>query len=180
MPSTPLQHHLSVSGSGAKSGPPPPIDNAACVALIAGALKGAREKTRELLSRNGAAHGDNGIQKPGVTLDLSHQRIANIPIEVIELIKDEIERSVVDHHRCIPVPPPPKAVLTRSGVCCCLHCATPELPNLSHPMFFPRTMHLTILRASGCSQACPRAQPIVLVPKRICQFAEASLPESAV
>jgi hypothetical protein len=143
MPTTSRQHHLSVSGS--KNGPPP-IDNAACVALIAGALKGAREKTRELLSRNGASPADNGgsngMQKPGVTLDLSHQKIANIPIEVIELIKDEIERSVGDRHRCIPVPSSrSEAVLTRSGACCCLYRATPELP-ISVISCFPREQYI--------------------------------------
>jgi hypothetical protein len=140
MPSTPLQHHLSVSGSGSKNGPPPPIDTAACVALIAGALKGAREKTRELLlsSKNGAAHGGNGIQKPGVTLDLSHQRIANIPIEVIELIKDEIERSVDGHHRCIRVPSSqlklslPAAASAAACIAQHWNCRTSVVPYFSH------------------------------------------------
>ncbi|KAA8900660.1 RAM signaling pathway protein-domain-containing protein [Sphaerosporella brunnea] len=102
MPITPHQHHLSVSAS--KNGPPPPIDNAACVALVTGALKGAREKTRELLSRNGTSPGENGTQKAGITLDLSHQKIASIPIEVIELIKDEIERLALAHNQLSSFP----------------------------------------------------------------------------
>lgn len=70
-----------------------PIDDAACYSLVANALKDAREKTWELLSKNGSSPGEISLQKAGVTLDLSHHKIANIPLEVIELIKDEIERS---------------------------------------------------------------------------------------
>ena len=31
-------------------------------------------------------------QQPGVTVDLCHKRIVNLPEEVIDIIKDEIER----------------------------------------------------------------------------------------
>lgn len=99
MPTTPHQQPqlLSVSGSRNGNGPPPPIDNATCVSIFVGSLKDAREKTRELLSKGGTPTGENAILKPGVTLDLSHKKIANIPFEVLELIKDEIERSVQVH-----------------------------------------------------------------------------------
>jgi hypothetical protein len=70
------------------------VDDTTCTALVTNALKEAREKTRELLSKNGASPGETSLLKAGVTLDLSHHKIANIPVEVIELIKDEIERLV--------------------------------------------------------------------------------------
>jgi hypothetical protein len=32
------------------------------------------------------------VQRPGVTVDFGHKRIVNLPDEVIDIIKDEIER----------------------------------------------------------------------------------------
>lgn len=66
------QHTLSASSLSA----------AACLALVQHALEQARRDSRNA----------NSDQHPGVTIDLSHQRIANIPSEVIALLKDEIER----------------------------------------------------------------------------------------
>lgn len=81
-----------------QNGPPVPIDNATCVSLVVNALNQARDKARDIenRSRNGASLGEipGSSLRPGVTIDLSHAKIANIPLEVIELIKDEIERSV--------------------------------------------------------------------------------------
>jgi len=88
------QTHLSVSGARTNERPIP-LDHSACVSLFVSSLKSAREKTRELLAKNGSSTTEQSVQKAGVTLDLSHHRIANIPVEVIELIKDEIERSVM-------------------------------------------------------------------------------------
>ncbi|KAL7275971.1 RAM signaling network component [Rhizina undulata] len=83
---------LNVPPPGYRHGPPVPIDKAACISLVTNALKEAREKVNSNIIRNGSASSVES-QRPGVTIDLSHQKIANIPLEVIELIKDEIERS---------------------------------------------------------------------------------------
>lgn len=75
-----------------------PIDKSVCISLVTNALKVAREHIAA--ERKAQGHGHNspdlgGIQypRPGVTINLSHSRIASIPLEVLELIKDEIERS---------------------------------------------------------------------------------------
>jgi len=84
---------------GYHQSPPVPIDKTTCIALVTNALKEAREKNREAeLRGRGNNSPDLGAQqqfyqRSGVTIDLSHQKISNIPLEVIELIKDEIERS---------------------------------------------------------------------------------------
>lgn len=84
---------------GYHQSPPVPIDKTTCIALVTDALREAREKNREAeLRGRGNNSPDLGAQqqfyqRSGVTIDLSHQKISNIPLEVIELIKDEIERS---------------------------------------------------------------------------------------
>ena len=56
-----------------------PIDDATCTSLVVKILKDTREKTWELLSKNGSSPGIS-LQKAGVTLDLSHHKFANIPL----------------------------------------------------------------------------------------------------
>ncbi|KAH8151123.1 uncharacterized protein LAJ45_04825 [Morchella importuna] len=60
---------------------PPPLDKASCITLVTHTLADAR------------ARGDP------VTIDLSHQRIAAIPVEVLELVKCEIERLALAHNQ---------------------------------------------------------------------------------
>lgn len=74
-----------------------PIDKAVCISLVTNALKVARDHIaaeREARGRGYNSPDLGGIQypRPGVTINLSHSRIASIPLEVLELIKDEIER----------------------------------------------------------------------------------------
>lgn len=80
------------------NGHTPPLDHQACVSLVINSLKEAREKARQVSS---VSPPEQSTQRPGVTIDLSHQRIAAIPLEVIELIKDEIERSAVAACRAV-------------------------------------------------------------------------------
>ncbi|KAI5778241.1 RAM signaling pathway protein-domain-containing protein [Geopyxis carbonaria] len=91
-----------------QNGPPVPIDNATCLSLVVNALNQARDKAREIetRSRNGASLGEipGSSLRPGVTIDLSHAKIANIPLEVIELIKDEIERLALAHNQLSSFP----------------------------------------------------------------------------
>lgn len=91
------RQHLSVSDAQT-NGPPVPIDDAACTALIVNALDEARElarkKTQELLHKGATLPDELLQQQPGVTLDLGHKRIGNFPVEVIELMRDVVERSV--------------------------------------------------------------------------------------
>lgn len=65
--------------------------DAAIIALVGQALIAARARSSvEEHSRNGSVASDG---HPGATLDLSHRNIVRIPQGVIELIKDELERS---------------------------------------------------------------------------------------
>lgn len=86
-----------------------PIDKAACISLVISALKAAREEItaeREARGRGNNSPDPGGIQypRPGVTINLSHQKIASIPLEVLELIKDEIERSGKPERQTIESP----------------------------------------------------------------------------
>lgn len=79
----------------------PPIDTPTCIALIQKSLLDSREKSREIeAARARAAEIDAATPHPptikvGITIDLSHHKIASLPVEGIELIREEIERSVV-------------------------------------------------------------------------------------
>lgn len=72
--------------------PAPPIDDAACTALVHTALLKARAKAIALAAT--PASPSDPPSRVGVTIDLSHHKIARLPVEVIDLIRDEIERSV--------------------------------------------------------------------------------------
>jgi hypothetical protein len=60
------------------------------VALAEEAMKAAREETQRSVAGGDAVV--NGDLKPGVTIDLGHKYIARIPDEMVDIIKDEIER----------------------------------------------------------------------------------------
>jgi hypothetical protein len=55
----------------------------------------AKEAKRDLIRRNADDLPQTGLQRPGVTLDLGHQKIVQLPDEIIDIIKDEIERYVI-------------------------------------------------------------------------------------
>ncbi|KAF8474997.1 RAM signaling pathway protein-domain-containing protein [Kalaharituber pfeilii] len=84
-PPTSSGHHHSSSSS---------ISPAACIALVQHSLEQARKEARNV----------NPDQHPGLTIDLSHQRISNIPPDVTNLIKDEIERLALAHNRLTGFP----------------------------------------------------------------------------
>jgi hypothetical protein len=68
----------------------PAISANQVVALAEEAMKAAREETQRSIS--GGDAGASGDLKPGVTIDLGHKYIARIPDEMVDIIKDEIER----------------------------------------------------------------------------------------
>lgn len=59
------------------------------IALAKDAIEASREETRRSADNDGAA---KDLQQPGATIDLGHKNILNFPDEVVEIIKDEIER----------------------------------------------------------------------------------------
>jgi hypothetical protein len=68
----------------------PAISAGKVVALAEDAMKAAREETQRSVAGGDAVV--NGDVKPGVTIDLGHKYIARIPDEMVDIIKDEIER----------------------------------------------------------------------------------------
>lgn len=68
----------------------PPTD-VAVIALVNQALIAAR--ARNIVAENRRNENVFSDGHPGVTLDASRRNIERIPLEVIALIKDEIERS---------------------------------------------------------------------------------------
>jgi hypothetical protein len=84
----------SASSSTIRYAPPQPAISASqVVALAEDAMKAARGETqRSVAGGDAVASGD---LKPGVTIDLGHKYIAKIPDEMVDIIKDEIERWVI-------------------------------------------------------------------------------------
>lgn len=76
-------------------GPPrPPLSTAEILSLAREAIEKG-EESRDLIRRNTepvASDVQPALQHPGVTLDLCHKNIPAIPEELIDIIKDEIER----------------------------------------------------------------------------------------
>jgi hypothetical protein len=72
---------------------PKPISDDEVVALA----KAAFEHSRQDLTHRAAAETPRELQQqqqqqPGITIDLGHKNIARLPDEVIDVIRDEIER----------------------------------------------------------------------------------------
>lgn len=60
------------------------------VALVSEAIDAARDELRRSVAGGDDAAVD--VQQPGITIDLGHRSIQHLPEEVIDIIKDEIER----------------------------------------------------------------------------------------
>jgi hypothetical protein len=57
------------------------------------------ESSRELTRETAELHGENPQQqRVGVTVDLGHKQLVTLPDEIIDIIKDEIERCL-NHYR---------------------------------------------------------------------------------
>lgn len=67
-----------------------PISAGQVVALAQEAMKNAVEENR---TKAAEASGVSTELKPGVTIDLSHKQIQRFPEEVVDIIKNELERS---------------------------------------------------------------------------------------
>jgi hypothetical protein len=76
---------------------PKPISDDEVVALA----KAAFEHSRQDINHRAAAETPRELQQqPGITIDLGHKNIARLPDEVIDVIRDEIER-----YTCTSPPP---------------------------------------------------------------------------
>ncbi|RFU27798.1 hypothetical protein B7463_g8535, partial [Scytalidium lignicola] len=79
---------------------PPSISAAEVVELARQALKVALEENESKVADGGVT----SDLKPGVTIDLSHKNIQKFPEEVIDVIKDEIERLALSHNQIFSFP----------------------------------------------------------------------------
>ncbi|KAI9828578.1 MAG: hypothetical protein M1819_006570 [Sarea resinae] len=76
--------------------PPPSLDENDVVELFRSATDAARQETQRPVADAG---GTNGNLRPGLTIDLGHKQIQRIPDEVIDIIKDEIERLALPYNQ---------------------------------------------------------------------------------
>jgi hypothetical protein len=77
---------LTVGASGTVQQP----SDEEVIAFARDAIEASREESRR--GRDGVLSTD--LQQPGVTVDLGHRNIVRLPDEVIDIIKQEIERYV--------------------------------------------------------------------------------------
>jgi hypothetical protein len=77
---------LTVGASGTGQQP----SDEEVIAFAQDAIEASREESRR--GRDGVLSTD--LQQPGVTVDLGHRNIVRLPDEVIDIIKQEIERCV--------------------------------------------------------------------------------------
>ncbi|KAM7220217.1 leucine-rich repeat-containing protein sog2 [Rhypophila decipiens] len=114
LPENPAQGRraIAAAGSGPGNPPPPPVPNglremSASSGLSASApltstqvLAIAREAMKlahENEAKNAEGSGVDNL-KPGLTVDLSRKKIQNLPDEVVDIIKDELERLALSHN----------------------------------------------------------------------------------
>ncbi|KAF1814593.1 hypothetical protein P152DRAFT_447929 [Eremomyces bilateralis CBS 781.70] len=72
------------------------------VALVKNAIQTSREDHRRPAGVGGGT--PDGVQQPGITIDLGHHNIPRLPDEAIEAIKDEIERLAISHNQITTFP----------------------------------------------------------------------------
>lgn len=109
LPENPAQGRraIAAAGSGPGNPPPPPVPNGlrdmpSSSNLLASAplsssqvlvvAREAMELAHENEAKNAEASGVSDNLKPGLTVDLSRKKIQNLPDEVVDIIKDELER----------------------------------------------------------------------------------------
>jgi hypothetical protein len=93
---TVIRHESSNSALSAQTG----ISASEVVALAKEAMRNALEENQ---TKAAETSGVSNELKPGVTIDLSHKQIQKFPEEVVDIIKNELERYGAVHplHGCI-------------------------------------------------------------------------------
>ncbi|KAH6674552.1 RAM signaling pathway protein-domain-containing protein [Halenospora varia] len=99
IPNTVVRHEASNSGSSSSS--QAPISANQVVILAREAMKNALEENQRKASE---ASGVSNELKPGVTIDLSHKQIQRFPDEVVDIIKNELERLALSHNQISTFP----------------------------------------------------------------------------
>ena len=72
--------------------PVPPASPAKVIALFTDAIQNALQEN-EAQAQRGEGGATGSELKPGVTIDLSHKGIRELPEEVVDVVKNELERS---------------------------------------------------------------------------------------
>lgn len=105
LPENPAQARRVVAAAALSNPPPPmpsvrdarsnsslstmaPISSSQVLALAREAMRAAHENEAKAAQASGVS--DN--LKPGLTIDLSRKRIETLPEEIVDIIKDELER----------------------------------------------------------------------------------------
>lgn len=87
VPNNNVRHAASSSSLSTQ----PSITDAQVIALAENAMNNARDEHEKITSQ--AANAE-GLTVPGVTIDLSHKEILNLPEEVVDIIKRDLERCI--------------------------------------------------------------------------------------
>ncbi|KAK0669989.1 RAM signaling pathway protein-domain-containing protein [Cercophora samala] len=88
----PSNTNLSASG---------PISSSQVLALAREAMRAAHENEAKAAAASGVS---NTLPKPGLTIDLSRKKIAKLPEEIVDIIKDELERLALSHNYLETIP----------------------------------------------------------------------------
>ncbi|KAM7192857.1 RAM signaling pathway domain containing protein [Naviculisporaceae sp. PSN 640] len=114
LPENPAQGRRAIAAAGTGPGnpPPPPVPNglreasagsglSASAPLTSNQVLAIAREAMQLAHENEAKNAEgSGVDnlKPGLTVDLSRKKIQNLPEEVVDIIKDELERLALSHN----------------------------------------------------------------------------------
>lgn len=88
-PPIPEKYNVPAPSSGATLSASPPMSSGQVIHLAREAMKEALQDNE---SQAAEASGVSNELKPGVTIDLSRLNIQSLPDEVVDIIKNELER----------------------------------------------------------------------------------------
>ncbi|KAI1506637.1 hypothetical protein F5X99DRAFT_365019, partial [Biscogniauxia marginata] len=93
-PPIPDKFNVSANSSGSTLSASAPLSSAQVIALAREAMNSALQDNE---SQAAEASGVSNELRPGVTIDLSRMNIQSLPDEVVDIIKNELERSVLSY-----------------------------------------------------------------------------------
>ncbi|KAI1083761.1 RAM signaling pathway protein-domain-containing protein [Whalleya microplaca] len=101
-PPIPEHFNMSASSSGSTlSAAAPPLSAREVIALAKEAMNDALQENE---TQAAEASGVSTELKPGVTIDLSRRNIQTLPVEVVDIIKNELERLALSHNKLSSIP----------------------------------------------------------------------------
>ncbi|KAI3317526.1 RAM signaling pathway protein [Xylariaceae sp. AK1471] len=100
-PPIPEKYNVPSAAFGAKLSASAPMSSAQVINLAREAMKAALQDNE---SQAAEASGVSNDLKPGVTIDLSRQNIEYLPDEVVDIIKNELERLALSHNKLTSFP----------------------------------------------------------------------------